>query len=399
VAIPFENTLSASGNGSLRTGWWLSGIGAVIILVWGFVAFSIDLPVTVSSADGRTVSATESLDISSISDAPISALPYQLGDAVAPGDVLISFDTEPLRLELTRSRERLAALRQEIESIDLEIASIADSLTGELDSYDMAIEALAARTEETEAELRYAREAEALYRQFRAERQIDALQYARAHTEVAQIELQLQAQEAEYSELLANKRLAMSRNETARAQLLRHRAGLAGQLAELQPEQRKIEHRIDELTVRAPFAGRIGAMAGVAVGQSLQPGDWLMTVVPDREFEFQATFIANDAAGRLRVEQPARIRFYALPWTEFGTLDAQVLRVGTEERNGTVRVDFTLDTDAELAAQLSHGLKGEAVIQIDEATLAQRMFRLLNRPGRAERHAAAPLPVQHAAAR
>ena len=156
MAIPFENTLSASGNGSLRTGWWLTGTGAAIILVWGFVAFSIGLPVTVSSADGRTVSATESLDITSTSDAPISSLPYQLGDAVAPGDVLITFDTEPLRLELTRSRERLAALRQEIDSIDLEIASTADSLTGELDSYDMAIEALAARTEETEAELRYA---------------------------------------------------------------------------------------------------------------------------------------------------------------------------------------------------------------------------------------------------
>ncbi len=394
MAIPFENTLNASGNGSLHAGWWLAGVGAAIIVVWGYVALYVGLPVTVSSADGRTVSATESLDISSSSDAPVALLPYQLGDTVEAGEVLIGFDTEPLRLELTRSRERLGALRQEIDSIDLEIASIAEALTGELDSFDMAREALIARTEETEAELRYAREAEALYRQFRSERQIDALQYARAETEVAQIELQLQALEAQSSELLANKRLAMSRNETTRAQLMRHRAGLAGELAELQPEQRKIEHRIDELTVRAPFAGRIGAMSRIAVGQSMQPGEWLMTLVPDREYEFQATFVAREAAGRLRVDQPARIRFYALPWTEFGTLDAQVLRVGTEERNGTVRVDFTVDRDAELAAYLSHGLKGEAVIQIDEATLAQRMFWLLNRPGRD-----APVPVQQTANR
>ena len=134
--------------------------------------------------------------------------------------------------------------------------------------------------------------------------------------------------------------------------------------------------------MRAPFPGKIGAMSRVAVGQSMQPGEWLMTLVPDRDYEFQATFLAREAAGRLRVDQPARIRFYALPWTEFGTLDAQVLRVGSEERNGTVRVDFMVDTDSELAAQLSHGLKGEAVIQIDEATLAERMFWLLNRPGR-----------------
>lgn len=393
MAIPFENTLGASGNGSLRTGWWLTGVGALIIAVWAVVATTVGLPVTVSSADGRAVSATESLDVSSTSDAPIAALPFQLGDTVEPGDMLVAFDSEPLRLELTRSRERLLALRQEIESIDLEIASIADSLTGELDSYDMALEALTARTEETEAELKYALEAEALYRQFRSERQIDALQYSRAHTEVAQIQLQLQAQEAESSELLANKRLAMSRNETARAQLLRHRARLAGEVAELQPAQRKIELRIEELTVRAPFAGKVGAMSRVAVGESLQPGEWLMTLVPDLEYEFQATFAAREAAGRLMVDQPARIRFYALPWTEFGTLDAQVLRVGTEERNGTVRVDFMVDKRSPLAAQLNHGLKGEAVVQIDEATLAQRMFRLLSRPPREA------VPVQHAAAR
>ncbi len=392
MAIPFENTLAASGNGTLRTGWWLTAVGATIMLVWGFVALSVGLPVTVSSADGRAVSATDALDITSISDAPIATLPFQLGDAIEPGDVLITFDSEPLRLELTRSQQRLASLREEIDSIDVEIVSIADSLAGELDSYDMALEALAARTEETEAELNYAIEAEALYRQFRSERQIDALQYARAHTEVAQIQLQLQALKAERSELLANQRLAVSKNETSRAQLMRHRAGLAGEVAELQPEQRKIELRIEELTVRAPFAGRIGAMSRVSVGQSLQPGDWLMTLVPNREFEFQATFAAREAAGRLRVEQPARIRFYALPWTEFGVLDARVLRVGTEERNGTVRVDFRVDTESPLAAQLNHGLKGEAVVQIDEATLAERMFWLLNRPAREI------LPLQHASA-
>jgi multidrug resistance efflux pump len=393
VAIPFENTLAASAGGTLRTGWWLTAVGATIMLVWGFVALYVGLPVTVSSADGRAVSATDALDISSISDAPIATLPFQLGDAIEPGDVLITFDAEPLQLELSRSQQRLVALRQEIDSIDMEIASIAESRSGELDSYDMALEALAARTEETEAELNYAIEAEALYRQFRSERQIDALQYSRAHTEVAQIRLQLQAQEAQSSELLANKRLALSRNETSRAQLMRHRAGLAGELAELQPAQRKIELQIEELTVRAPFTGRIGAIERVAVGQSLQPGNWLMTLVPNREFEFQATFAAREAAGRLQVEQPARIRFYALPWTEFGTLDAQVLRVGTEERNGTVRVDFKVDTDSPLAAKLNHGLKGEAVVQIDEATLAQRMFWLLNRPAHGQQ------PLQHASAR
>lgn len=380
MAIPFENTLGASHNGSLRAGWWLAGLGTLVMLVWGFVATSIALPVTVSSADGRAVSATDSLDLSSISEAPIAALPLQLGDAVEVGDVLVEFDSEQLRLELRQSQQRVAALEHEIVSIDREIASISETLEGELEAYDMAFEALSARIGETNAELEYALEEESLYRKMRSDRQIDALKYSRANTTVTQVQLQLQAKEAESNESVINRRLAISRHETMQAQLMRDRARLAGDIAELHPELRKIQLRIEELTMRAPFAGEVGAMARVSVGQSLQPGAWLMTLVPSREYEFHATFPAREAAGRLRVEQPAHVRFYALPWTEFGTLGATVLRVGSEERNGTVRVDFTVDTDSPLAAQLNHGLKGEAVVQIDEATLAQRMLLLLNRP-------------------
>lgn len=380
MAIPFENTLGVVRNGSLRSGWWLAGLGTLILFVWGFVATTVALPVTVSSADGRAVSATDSLDLSSISDAPIATLSLQLGDAVEVGDVLLEFDSELLQLELRQSQQRVAALENEIESIDREVVSIAETLEGELEGYDMAAEALAARIEETRAELEYAIEAESLYRKMRSERQIDALKYSRARTEVTQVQLELQAKEAESNELVINRRLASSRYNTTRAQLMRDRARLAGDVAELQPEQSRIQHRIEELTLRAPFAGRVGALARVSVGQSLQPGAWLMTLVPSREYEFHATFPAREAAGRLRVEQPAQVRFYALPWTEFGTLDATVLRVGTEERNGTVRVDFTVDTASPLAAQLNHGLKGEAVVQIDEATLAQRMLWLLHRP-------------------
>ncbi|MEM8767313.1 MAG: HlyD family efflux transporter periplasmic adaptor subunit [Pseudomonadota bacterium] len=380
MAIPFENTLGAVRYGSLRAGWWLGGLGFVLLAFWLFVAVSIALPVTVSSADGRAVSATDSLEITSVSSEPLATIPYQLGDRVNAGDLLFAFDAEALELELARSRERLAALKAEVESVDREIVSIGATLEGELSSFDMAAAALAARIEETHAELDYALEAEFLYRQMRAERQIDALKHARAETEVSRLRLRLEAQEAEASELLAKRGLATSRTETTRAQLMGQRARLTGDIAELEPEQRRIQLRIEELSVRAPFDGEVGAMARVSVGESLQPGEWLMTLVPSREYEFQATFAAREAAGRLQAEQPARIRFFALPWTEYGTLNARVLRVSSEERNGTVQVDFAVDKNSPLAAQLNHGLKGQVVVQIDKATLTERLFWLLNRP-------------------
>lgn len=378
VAIPFENTLNALRGNSRRAGWWLAGGGAGVMLVWLAVAFAVAVPVTVSSVDGRVVSTTDPMEISSTSDEPVVALPFKLGDQVAANDLLVEFDSLALRLRLEEHRERVSALRQEVASIEQEIVSSSQAGLNQLDSYDRAQERLAARMGESRAQLEHAVTAERLYGELRSERRIDALKYSQARADLERSRMTLQAQQAESNELLANRRLAANRNATHQAQLAREKAQLSGAIAELQPQIRGLRSRIDEQTVRAPFAGEIGATARFTPGQSVPPGEWMMTLVPTKEFEFQATFAAREAAGRVVVGQPARIRFHALPWTEYGTMEATVLRVGSEERGGTVRVDFQLDPESPLSGYLGHGLKGQIVLQIDEATLAQRMLRLLS---------------------
>jgi multidrug resistance efflux pump len=382
VAVPFENTLSALRGNSVRAGWWLAGSGAVIVVVWLVVAVTIAVPVTVSSIDGRIVSATDPMDITSTSHEPIVALALRLGDPVAANDVLVAFDSQPLQLELQGSEQRAVKLEQELAAIEQEMNATNQALLNELDSYDRAQERLQARMGESRAQLEHAITAERLYGEFRSERRIDALKYSQARADLERSRMTLQAQQAESDELLANRSLAANRSETSQAQLARERARLKGELAELQPQMQSQIAQIDELTIRAPFAGAIGAIARATIGQSLPPGEWLMTLVPTQEFEFQASFAAREAAGRLFAGQRARIRFHALPWTEYGTMDAVVLRVGNEERAGAVRVDFTLDLNSSLTTYLGHGLKGQVVVQIDEATLAQRMLRLLSSSGR-----------------
>jgi len=351
------------------------------MLVWLAVAFAVAMPVTVSSVDGRVVSATDPMEISSTSDESVVALPFKLGDQVAANDLLVEFDSLALRLRLEEHRERVAGLEQELASIEQEIVSSSQAGLNELDSYDRAQERLQAQMGESRAQLEHAVTAERLYGELRSERRIDALKYSQARADLERSRMTVQAQQAESDELLANRRLAANRSATHQAQLAREEAQLRGAIAELQPQIRGLRSQIDEQTVRAPFAGEIGAAARVTLGRSIPPGEWMMTLVPTKEFEFQATFSAREAAGRLVVGQPARIRFHALPWTEYGTMDASVLRVGSEERGGTVRVDFRLDPESSLSGHLGHGLKGQIVVQIDKATLAQRMLRLLSASG------------------
>lgn len=381
MAVPFENTLDVLRGDASRTGRWLTIAGALATLTWIAAAFYLALPVTVASIDGRIVSAADSVDITSASAAPITNIPLKLGERVDEGQILIEFDSVPEHLALTGYRERATALNSALSASTLELKGLTDSLISELESQDRGLERLQARIGETNALIEHAVNAEKLYAELRTERRIDALEYSRAKSELETHRKKLQEQMAEASEMRAQRQLAVSRNETLRAQLMREQAGIAGEIAEIDAEVQRLTNRIEELQVRAPFAGEIGAIARLSVGQSLSPGDWVMTLVPEQSYEFRATFSAREAAGRIEPGQSARVQFFALPWTEYGTLEATVIRVASEERDSEVRVDLDLAMNSPLAQQLDHGLKGQAVVKIHEATLARRLLNLLSTSG------------------
>ena len=116
---------------------------------------------------------------------------------------------------------------------------------------------------------------------------------------------------------------------------------------------------------------------GLVAGRVFAPNDWLMTIAPAAGFEFLAAFDAAESAGRLVPGQPADIEFHALPWTEFGTLDAVVTRVGNEERDGRIEVALELDSTAPLFRHVAHGLQGRVTVATRSATLADKLLQLV----------------------
>ncbi len=351
--------------------------GIVLLAAWSVIAFTVELPLTVSSVDGRVVAAVEPADISSVSREPIVTVPVRLGDRVDRGDLLVQFDSVSQALELEIRRERIVKLTDELESVRHEIRSLDAEAVSEIEAFDQAMDRLRARLGESVARVEHAETAERLYGELRSERRIDALQYSQARSNLEQSRKSLQAEQAELREKSASKQLAIDQRATTRARLQRELARLTGEVAELAPRIVQLERKVADLSVRAPFAGEIGAMAGLAAGQTLEPGTWMLTLVPQRGFEFEAHFSAQDAAGRVEANQIARIEFFALPWTQYGLIEAKVTRVGSEERDDRVRVYLQLDERDELYDRLAHGLKGRATVMLEETTLARKLVNLL----------------------
>ncbi|WP_179593986.1 HlyD family secretion protein [Cupriavidus plantarum] len=115
----------------------------------------------------------------------------------------------------------------------------------------------------------------------------------------------------------ASLRVEQTQMTTLQARLEQARAQL--EVAEASARQAKLD--LDDTVVRATQAGRVGDR-GVRVGQLVQPGTRLLTVVPVQELYLTANF-KETQVGRMRAGQAVTIHVDALPGEDLhGTVDS-----------------------------------------------------------------------------
>jgi membrane fusion protein (multidrug efflux system) len=167
-------------------------------------------------------------------------------------------------------------------------------------------------------------------------------------------------------------------------------AALEGQKQRTRAEIDVLEHDIEKRTIRAGVAGRVGEIAKIGVGQFVKEGERLGMIVPSGGLRAIAEMPPEAALGRVRPGQKARMRMQGFPWLQYGTVPATVTNVASELRNGTVRVELRIETDASSRIPLAHGMPGAVEIDIERATPASLVLRTAGRmlgkpvPSRAE---------------
>jgi hypothetical protein len=110
------------------------------------------------------------------------------------------------------------------------------------------------------------------------------------------------------------------------------------------------------------------------VGQVLQAGEAVATIVPDGGLRIVAAYRPADALGRVRAGQPARLRLDGFPATQFGNIRAVVSSSARELRDGRVRVELEL-TGLPGGIPLQHGLPGRVEIEVERLSPAALVLR------------------------
>jgi multidrug resistance efflux pump len=101
--------------------------------------------------------------------------------------------------------------------------------------------------------------------------------------------------------------------------------------------------------------------------------------VPTGELRIVASFEPADALGRIQPGQPARLRLDGFPWTEYGSISATVTHVGSEVRDGRIRVELAVNPHSANRVPMQHGLPGTVQVVVERISPASLVLRVVGR--------------------
>jgi membrane fusion protein (multidrug efflux system) len=152
-------------------------------------------------------------------------------------------------------------------------------------------------------------------------------------------------------------------------------AELERQLIDLDAERTTTQAAMDtaraqltRLCIYAPASGRLGQIAPLQVGDIIEPGQVIATIIPADDVRLVAHFPPGPAVGRILPGQLARLRLDGFSWMEFGMVEASVAVAANEPHDGLIRVELTLHDPGRLGIPMQHGLTGSVDIRIERTS-------------------------------
>jgi len=375
VSDDFPRTLRGlEGDGFGRTTVALCA-GAVILVAWSCWLFLARVAVHEVSASARIEIERAAHPVETPVAGRVVTSALVVGREVEAGEVLVALATEGERLGVEEARLRAGALEPQIDALREEINHQQQALEQERQVAAMALAEARAKYDEAAVAMVLAEQAlERARRLHETDLLSDAeLEQAQAEAErrrAAAEGLRLGAERVE-PELRAKERDRAARIE----QLRREVARVEGEIGAGASAAGRLEQAVEEKAIRSPVRGRIVEAATIEAGAFVRAGDRLGVVLGSGALQAVAEFAPEAALGRIRPGQTARVRLAAYPSSQYGSLAAEVARVSSELRNGTVRVELTVRLDSNPALPLQHGLPGSVEVEVERVSPAVLLLR------------------------
>ena len=344
---------------------WIIIAAAVVALGWATVS-RVDI---VAVAEGRVVPRGKLQSVEAAESGVVRALLVREGDRVAAGQMLIELDptfadadADAARSELDTARlQRARALalldyangrRWSIEPLDDLAPGVAvaetklvsarirehearlDSLYERIAAADYSRGQAEAERGRVEAAMPFVRSQLAERRELADQGFAPRLQVEELEERLTDLRFQIRVQAAEIDKAESEK--AMLRRDIA-AQTDAFRAAAAAELSEAESIiatrseiVEKAERRSAMQSLTAPVAGIINEITVTTIGEVAEPGQPLITLVPEGDELIVEAFLLNRDVGFVKINQEAIRKLEAYPFMRYGYLQGEVEHVSAD---------------------------------------------------------------------
>jgi multidrug resistance efflux pump len=374
-------TLEADGFGRSLIGLLLTIILLGLWVMWFFLG----------RVDRYEVTDTARLEVERAStalqapvDGRVAASHLSLGKEVKAGDVLLELDAHAERLQLQEEQARLSSIPPQIDALRAEMQSAEQARRDEQQASIAAVDQARAQQRESEATAQFAEQDAERLRRLRADGLIPERDYVRSRADAQSRRASSDSFQAQVTRLAREQRTRETDREVRLRQIQEEITRLEAQRTTSGATIDRLRYEIERRVVLAPIAGRLGDVEILRAGSVVGQGDKLCSIVPSGGVKVIAEFPPASAIGHIQPGQPARLRLQGFPWTQYGSIGATVQSVGSEVRDGRVRVELAIDPNTHTAIPIQHGLPGSVEVKVEQvspATLALRAAgRLVTSP-------------------
>ena len=288
-----------------------------------------------------------------------------LGKEVHRGEVLAELDDREQRLELQQERTRLASLEPQLAALRSQMQSEGQGRSDEHQVLGLSIEAARAQYREAQVQAKLAESQADRARRLRAD---GILSEADAQNASADAETKRAASESlrvVLSRLTPEQQVRERDRDVRQKQILTDIAKVQADASASAAAIHRLEYEVEQRVIRAPVSGRLGECATLRPGSHINEGQQLGIILPRGRLQVVAEFQPADALGKLRPGQHATVRLEGFPWTQFGTVPAEVSRVAGDIRDGKIRVELAVLPSGRSRIPLQHGLPGSVEVEVE----------------------------------
>jgi membrane fusion protein (multidrug efflux system) len=373
----FPRTLRALAREPGRPALWLLSVG--LLVAWGAWFFRARVAVYARSEQARLEIDRAVYAIDAPVDGRVVAAHVELHRPVRAGDVLVEIEHEREARQLAEALAQLRGFGPQIEAARAEIEAEQKALLAQQGEGASGVDEARARLTEAESITRRAREESARLERLHKEGLASEMEWVKARAELERAAASEQAARAAMTRAMRDGTVRSTERNTRIAGLRREIARIEADEAVARASVERLREELDRRILRAPQSGILGETSSVRVGALVKAGDRLASIVAGGTVRIVAQFSPASSFGRIRPGQRARMRLDGFPWTEFGALDATVVEVASEARDGLARVQLSVNEPAPARVPIEHGLPGIVDVTVEHATPLALVLRTVGR--------------------